>query len=136
MPVSTLNPKKRRNPLMVSISKRVNSSTSRHVGDNNYVLLTLVFSADSWCADGVAVEWAPGLQKALKRGTRPPDKLFICPNCGNRYTQRPNLSRHLKLECGKEPLFCCPFCECRCHHKSNLQRHIMRKHPVSVSKND
>nr|CAD7258628.1 unnamed protein product [Timema shepardi] len=38
---------------------------------------------------------------------------FFCPNCGKSYQHQRTLSRHLKLECGKEPQFHCPYCSHR-----------------------
>lgn len=55
-------------------------------------------------------------------------KCLNCPNCGRLYSRTDSLSRHLRLECGKEPRFQCPFCLYRAKQKVNLKSHIARKH--------
>lgn len=55
-----------------------------------------------------------------------------CPNCNSSYSQRKNLQRHLKLECGQEPKFACPFCTLRCKRNNQMQHHIATKHRVSL----
>ncbi|KAL1129432.1 hypothetical protein AAG570_013958 [Ranatra chinensis] len=52
-----------------------------------------------------------------------PEKRFICPQCGRRYRWKQTLSRHLRLECGKEPTFQCPHCP----HKAKRKKVDSRK---------
>lgn len=52
---------------------------------------------------------------------------FYCV-CGKKYKSRHTLTRHLKLECGKEPGYSCPFCSYRTKQNSNLSRHINTVH--------
>jgi uncharacterized Zn-finger protein len=51
-----------------------------------------------------------------------------CPNCGKGYTWKSNLTRHLRLECGKAPQQQCPYCPYITNHKCVLQKHIQRHH--------
>lgn len=53
---------------------------------------------------------------------------FKCPNCGNGYTHKSSLARHMRLECGKDPQFQCPHCHHRTKHKSSLLTHIENRH--------
>ncbi|KAK7573646.1 hypothetical protein V9T40_010837 [Parthenolecanium corni] len=46
---------------------------------------------------------------------------YSCPRCHNSYRWKKNLTRHLKLECGKEPTLQCPLCPLRTKHKSSLR---------------
>ncbi|PSN32893.1 hypothetical protein C0J52_13317 [Blattella germanica] len=62
--------------------------------------------------------------------TRNTEKLFKCPTCGKIYLHQRNLSRHVKLECGKEPMFQCPYCPHRSKRKFNIKLHIRYKHKL------
>lgn len=57
---------------------------------------------------------------------------FRCQRCGNFYTYKKNLLRHLNLECGKEPQFQCPYCPKKAKHKNHLLRHIKSQHAANV----
>lgn len=57
---------------------------------------------------------------------------FRCQRCGNFYTYKKNLLRHLNLECGKEPQFQCPYCPKKAKHKNHLLRHIKSQHAENV----
>lgn len=57
---------------------------------------------------------------------------FVCQRCGNCYTYRKNLLRHLNLECGKEPQFQCPYCPRRAKHKNHLLRHMRSQHLANI----
>lgn len=59
----------------------------------------------------------------------------ICDTCGRGYRWSTGLSRHKRLECGKEAQFQCPHCTYRAKQKVNLFAHIRRKHPSDVSTN-
>jgi len=56
---------------------------------------------------------------------------FVCPKCLKSYQHFRTLTRHLKLECGKEPQFQCPFCPRRVTHNADLKKHIKRMHPLN-----
>jgi predicted RNA-binding Zn-ribbon protein involved in translation (DUF1610 family) len=51
-----------------------------------------------------------------------------CPNCGKAYSWKSNLTRHLRLECGKAPRQQCPYCPYITNHKCVVQKHIRRHH--------
>lgn len=59
----------------------------------------------------------------------------ICDTCGRGYRWSTGLSRHKRLECGKEAQFQCPHCTYRAKQKVNLFAHIRRKHPSVVPTN-
>lgn len=54
----------------------------------------------------------------------------VCDTCGRVYRWATGLSRHKRLECGKEAKFCCPYCDYRAKQKVNLFAHIRRKHSL------
>lgn len=60
----------------------------------------------------------------------------ICDTCGRGYRWSTGLSRHKRLECGKEAQFQCPHCTYRAKQKVNLFAHIRRKHPSDVPTKD
>lgn len=57
-----------------------------------------------------------------------------CPNCGQMYTLRHNMMRHLRLECGQEPKQQCPFCPHRFKRRNNMIRHIRTCHKQEFDK--
>lgn len=67
------------------------------------------------------------MQPKLVTGER-----YSCPNCKSTYSQRKNLQRHLRLECGQEPKFPCPYCQLRCKRNNQLQHHIVTKHQITI----
>ncbi|XP_071449194.1 longitudinals lacking protein, isoforms H/M/V isoform X9 [Hetaerina americana] len=71
--------------------------------------------------------YAKVLRGSLKR---PSDGYWLCDLCGRSYTQKSNLMRHMRLECGKEASFACPFCPARSARASNIARHIKTIHPM------
>lgn len=56
----------------------------------------------------------------------------VCDTCGRVYRWSTGLSRHKRLECGKEAQFHCPYCDYRAKQKVNLFAHIRRKHNPQV----
>ena len=65
---------------------------------------------------------------AFNRG-RPNTGQYKCPRCGNGYTYRKNMLRHVNLECGKEPRFQCPYCPKKAKHKNHILTHMKSQHP-------
>lgn len=63
-------------------------------------------------------------------------KYFPCDTCGNVYSYKTSLARHVRFECGKAPQFKCPFCEHRTKHKSSLTTHIDCKHRQELMGDD
>lgn len=61
----------------------------------------------------------------LDQGLDP--RVFHCPHCTYRATQRGNLQRHIRSHTGDSP-FACLHCAYRTNDQSNLARHIKRKH--------
>lgn len=54
---------------------------------------------------------------------------FSCDACPKSYTDRSNLNRHKKYECGdKEPVFRCPFCPYKGKQKVSVKKHAFCKH--------
>lgn len=57
-----------------------------------------------------------------------------CPSCGQTYSLRKNMMRHLRLECGKEPKQQCPFCENCFKRRNNMVRHVRTCHAIEYNK--
>lgn len=55
---------------------------------------------------------------------------FVCPNCDRVYNARRNLSRHVNLECGKEPQYKCDHCSYKNHRRNEIKKHLMKKHQI------
>lgn len=58
---------------------------------------------------------------------------FSCIKCNREYKYKRDLSRHVRIECGKEPRHQCPFCPLRTKHKGNLKAHIYNKHSMVLT---
>lgn len=58
------------------------------------------------------------------------DDKYVCPKCDRVYNARRNLSRHLNLECGKEPQYKCDFCSYRNHRRNEIKKHLLKKHQI------
>lgn len=56
------------------------------------------------------------------------DGKYRCKQCDATYTQKYNLYRHLREECGLDPLHKCLFCDYRSKRKQNLKTHIIAVH--------
>lgn len=56
------------------------------------------------------------------------NKPFVCNDCGRSYSRKPNLNKHQRYECGKEPQFMCPVCPYRAKHKTTLHTHLGLQH--------
>lgn len=54
---------------------------------------------------------------------------FIC-DCGRQYKRKSHMTRHQRLECGKEPQFMCNLCPYRAKRKSHLVSHFKYKHKI------
>ncbi|KAJ9596796.1 hypothetical protein L9F63_012177, partial [Diploptera punctata] len=70
---------------------------------------------------------------SVKVESRSHGDFFKCPRCGNSYTYRKNMLRHMNLECGKEPKFQCPFCPKKAKHKAHIIRHIKTQHSANIA---
>ncbi|PSN32900.1 hypothetical protein C0J52_13323 [Blattella germanica] len=79
---------------------------------------------------GTKVIWNTNFNSQLLAVTmeESPTPSHPCPNCGKAYSWKSNLTRHLRLECGKAPRQQCPYCPYITNHKSVLQKHIRRIH--------
>ena len=66
----------------------------------------------------------------FNRHERPKDAIgsYQCPNCSRKYFHKANLTRHQRLECGKEPKLNCLYCPYKSKHKSGLKSHYKFKH--------
>lgn len=66
----------------------------------------------------------------FNRHERPKDAIgsYQCPNCSRKYFHKANLTRHQRLECGKEPTMNCQYCPYITKHKSSLKSHFKYKH--------
>lgn len=51
---------------------------------------------------------------------------YQCTDCDKSYASMPNLRRHQKLYCNKEPLYQCHACHHKFYQKSNLYKHLFR----------
>ncbi|KAK3915481.1 Longitudinals lacking protein, isoform G [Frankliniella fusca] len=69
-----------------------------------------------------------GLAALTQDPLDPNAKPYTCSRCGKRYRWKRNLSRHVRVECGKAPAFLCPFCPYRSAHKTHVTRHVVCKH--------
>ncbi|XP_062260306.1 zinc finger protein 771-like [Platichthys flesus] len=58
-------------------------------------------------------------------GFKTEKKLFICSKCGNRFTRRGDLNRHMMRHTGEKP-FSCSECGNKFNDRSHLDRHMMR----------
>lgn len=61
--------------------------------------------------------------KQIDQGQR-----FPCPRCGRDYSQRKNMRRHFRLECGQEPRFPCPICNLRFKRNNQMNSHMITRH--------
>lgn len=55
---------------------------------------------------------------------------FKCPRCGKDYSQRKNMRRHFRLECGQEPKYPCPVCSLRFKRHNQMSGHMLTRHGV------
>ncbi|XP_043502985.1 zinc finger protein 84-like [Polistes fuscatus] len=53
---------------------------------------------------------------------------YICPKCHRTYMFLTSLKRHQNCECGVEPQFTCPICKKKYSQKGNLTRHLRTLH--------
>ncbi|KAF0755433.1 sex determination protein fruitless-like isoform X34 [Aphis craccivora] len=59
---------------------------------------------------------------------------FKCPNenCGKSYKYKPDLNRHIKSYCGKEPNYVCQYCYKRFMRKDVWKNHLAFVHKSFV----
>lgn len=55
---------------------------------------------------------------------------FKCPRCGKDYSQRKNMRRHYRLECGQEPKYPCPVCNLRFKRHNQMSGHMSTRHGI------
>lgn len=55
---------------------------------------------------------------------------FKCPRCGKDYSQRKNMRRHYRLECGQEPKYPCPVCNLRFKRHNQMSGHMLTRHGI------
>lgn len=55
-------------------------------------------------------------------------EIFMCPNCTKTYRLKHSLTRHIKLECGKDPQYRCNECNRKFKHKYDLKVHLRSIH--------
>lgn len=61
------------------------------------------------------------------------ERSYICGTCGNAFTRRNSLYRHVKYLCGKKPSFNCPISDCNYvgKLKQHVKQHLFRFHKVA-----
>lgn len=60
---------------------------------------------------------------------------FKCPRCGKDYSQRKNMRRHYRLECGQEPKYPCPVCNLRFKRHNQMSGHMLTRHGIKDTTN-
>lgn len=55
---------------------------------------------------------------------------YKCPRCGKDYSQRKNMRRHYRLECGQEPKYPCPVCSLRFKRHNQMSGHMLTRHGI------
>lgn len=60
---------------------------------------------------------------------------FKCPRCGKDYSQRKNMRRHYRLECGQEPKYPCPVCNLRFKRHNQMSGHMLTRHNMKDGNN-
>lgn len=55
---------------------------------------------------------------------------YKCERCHRNYKTKKHLSRHIHVECNKEPKFNCCYCSFKTKYKATLQNHVNRKHSL------
>lgn len=60
----------------------------------------------------------------------------FCDKCNKGYRHIQSLSRHKRLECGKDPQFKCTITGCKftSKHKPNLKQHMVCRHSIYPDK--
>lgn len=61
---------------------------------------------------------------------------FVCPRCGKDYSQRKNMRRHYRLECGQEPRYPCPICNLRFKRNNQMNSHLLTRHGIKDTSKD
>lgn len=61
---------------------------------------------------------------------------FKCPRCGKDYSQRKNMRRHYRLECGQEPKYPCPVCGARFKRHNQMSGHMVTRHGMRDATNN
>lgn len=59
-------------------------------------------------------------------------KPYVCGICKKSYTYSRDLTRHLKLECQKEPQFSCSMCKKCYRHNHTLKNHMETAHMKEI----
>ncbi|KAL7295402.1 hypothetical protein TKK_0011284 [Trichogramma kaykai] len=56
-------------------------------------------------------------------------KQHFCPKCQRGYTDRNNMIRHMRHQCGIPPKYKCPYCDHPSRFSHNVYAHVRRHHP-------
>ena len=56
-------------------------------------------------------------------------KPYICPSCNHGYTEKANMIKHYRHECGLPPKYKCRYCDYVSKYSPNIYTHIRRRHP-------
>lgn len=64
------------------------------------------------------------------------NRRFKCPRCGKDYSQRKNMRRHYRLECGQEPKYPCPVCGARFKRHNQMSGHMLTRHGMRDAANN
>lgn len=56
------------------------------------------------------------------------EKKFKCPKCDKYYLRKQHMTRHLRIECGKQRTKICAYCDYAFYYQSDLDKHLAKLH--------
>lgn len=59
-------------------------------------------------------------------------KRYVCDSCGNNYKFKCSLTRHMRIECGKQPNMACSLCPFVTLYGNTLERHMKNIHSKPI----